>query len=829
MNEEHIKELSTPEEKCWVNWRFEEREGKRTKVPYMPNGENAKSTEPTTWSTLSEVEAARGRFDGIGIVFTGTLLGIDLDHCIVDGRISDKVSAVIEKAHTYTEVSPSGNGLHLYLRLTEPMTLEVNRSGNTECYAKGRYFTVTGNAWKTSYPFRTVTSDEALTVLHLLGYPWGRQSPSDEKRRSSAGEVSLEDGDLLKKMFAAKNGEAIKALYSGDISAYGGDDSTADAALCAHLAFWTGKDATQMECLWLASPLGQREKTANRRDYRNRTITFAIANCTETYRGDVLGQGENENVMEQCRILLDTVPKDTPKENLISALNPLLEVLATGKSLAEAELYIRNKVKDDLDLKTKDVDSILKHFKEIRGPILAKIQTAKEKAVQLEAEPPLTEEEKQTAEYVLKSPTLLFDILQMVKKLGVVGEERNILLHYIIFTSRKLKCPLSATVKGDSSAGKSHTLMIPMKLFPKSAYIDLTDATPQSFFYCPEDYFIHKIIVIFEKHGGERADYAIRTLQSEGKLKIQVTVKNPTTGEFEAKTIEKDGPTGFITTTTSSFIHAENDTRNISMFPDQSSEQTMRVYESVDSRYLGVQPISKEELRPWHHAQLILEELPVYIPFVKSFRKYFPAHIVRTRRDYGHFLAIIETIALLHQKQRGRIEVNGKVHIRATLADAYMAQIIVENSLSKSIYELPEKTIEVIRTAKALLSEPSADPLERGMEDETFTITVLARKLGWDRDTTAKWMKPATKKGYMSIVTDHKGPKGSTYKLEEKDLPGDTFLPSIEVLAADNPSEITANIYNPLTGEKVSLAPTLQTPTTDAPITEGEGENTRNS
>jgi len=113
----------------------------------------------------------------------------------------------------------------------------------------------------------------------------------------------------------------------------------------------------------------------------------------------------------------------------------------------------------------------------------------------------------------------------MVKKLGVVGEEKNVLLHYIILTSRKLRQPLSATVKGDSSSGKSYTLLTTIKLFPKSAYIDLTDATPQSFYYCPEDYFKHKIIVIFEKHGGERADYAIRTLQSEGKLKIQVTIK----------------------------------------------------------------------------------------------------------------------------------------------------------------------------------------------------------------------------------------------------------------------------------------------------------------
>ncbi len=534
----------------------------------------------------------------------------------------------------------------------------------------------------------------------------------------------------------------------------------------------------------------------------------------------------SEEAMERCQILLNEIPKNTPKESVLKALTPLLGVLAAEAGLAEAEIYIRNKIKAELKINVNDVNSILKHFKEMRVPIRAKMEAEQKRAEQLETEPPLTEGEKQTAEHILKSPTLLYDILMMVKKLGVVGEERNILLHYIILTSRKLKQPLSATVKGDSASGKSYTLLTTIKMFPKSAYIDLTDATPQSFYYCPEDHFKHKIIVIFEKHGGERADYAIRTLQSEGKLKIQVTVKNPETGQFEAQTIEKDGPTGFVTTTTESFIHSENDTRNISMFPDQSSEQTSRVYESVDSRYLGFKPISDDELKPWHHAQLILEQLPVHIPFVRSFRKYFPKHIIRTRRDYGHFLAIIETVAFLYQKQRARIDSHGQNYIQATLADAYMAKVIVENSLSKSIYELPEKSVEVIEMARALVGElrEKLSNEEKG-GDITFTITGLAKKLEWDRDTVAKWMKPACKKGYLTIVEENKGAKGATYKVEDKELPGDTFLPTVEQLMADNPKERTDGIYDPLTGEIKTILLNSDIPSTDAPIELEGGKN----
>lgn len=283
---EQVRELSQVGEKCWVDWKFEEREGdpKPAKVPYMPSGRRASSTDSATWSTYAEVVEAVGSFDGIGIVFTGSLLGIDLDHCISeDGNVSPEIESFIEKASTYTEVSPSGDGLHLYLRLTEPMTLERNRSGNYECYTSKRFFTVSGTPWTVTYPIRTVTPIEAIELLRNLGYPWKKEEIATAPVMTVRN--SLEEGEILSLMFAAKNGEKMRALYAGDTSGYGGDESRADAALCASLSFWTSRDRAMIESIWLSSPLGSREKTKNRPDYRNRTIDNAIASTKETYSG----------------------------------------------------------------------------------------------------------------------------------------------------------------------------------------------------------------------------------------------------------------------------------------------------------------------------------------------------------------------------------------------------------------------------------------------------------------------------------------------------------------------------------------------------------------
>lgn len=278
-----VQTLSSADERCWVNWKFEKREGKVTKVPYMPKGIRASSTSSATWSTYAEVTEAAERFDGIGIVFTGSLLGVDIDHCISnDGSVSPEIASFVEKANTYTEVSPSGTGLHLYLRLTGPLELDRNRSGSYECYTSGRFFTVTGTPWTVSHPIRTIDPDAATELLRELGYPWKQE---EVVTSSIPANTTLENDEVLQCMFAAKNGAKIQALYEGDTSEYDRDESRADAALCAHLAFWTGGNASQIEALWLASPLGARAKTQKRADYRSRTIENAIASTKETYSG----------------------------------------------------------------------------------------------------------------------------------------------------------------------------------------------------------------------------------------------------------------------------------------------------------------------------------------------------------------------------------------------------------------------------------------------------------------------------------------------------------------------------------------------------------------
>jgi len=493
--------------------------------------------------------------------------------------------------------------------------------------------------------------------------------------------------------------------------------------------------------------------------------------------------------------MIEELP-DKPK-SYVDALEPIMRALAHDTQARVSEL-ISGPVKKHYSLTERQLNPLIQTINTYRKELASRhFFELKEEAESSFQEETYSEEETQRAKLLLLSPTLLYDMLSLVKRIGVVGEEKNVMTHYLALTSRHLDPPVSVVVKGDSSAGKSFTLGKVLKLLPDSAYIELTDATPQSLYYMPEDAFSHKFIILFEKHGGEKADYAIRSLQSEGKLIIQYPKKNPDTNEFETISVERDGPTGFITTTTDALIHSENETRNISIFPDQSHGQTERIYKATEAKYLPREQPNESELRLWRCAQTLIEPCKVRINFAPKLKEFFPSDILRTRRDYGKFLSIIEASAFLHQMQREKFEEDGVTFVIADLADYEIARIVIEETLSKTIYELPDQTIKLLSVARDLFSNSG----QQNEEEKYVTTTILRKELNWNGDTVRKWLEPAVRNGYMNVKSQ-KEKNAKQYEVDlDKSMPGESFLPDCNTLCLTDPSLQLTKVYNPLTGD----------------------------
>jgi putative DNA primase/helicase len=145
----------------WVLWWFTRKEGKWTKVPYVPGTTGkASTTDPSTWRsfdyTVQQVSIGQcvqnRKPDGIGFVFSESdpFCGIDLDDSRdpVTGEIREWARPLVEMLDSFTDVSPSGTGLKIITRACLTGTGKKKRYGDgaVEVYDRGRYFTLTGVA-----------------------------------------------------------------------------------------------------------------------------------------------------------------------------------------------------------------------------------------------------------------------------------------------------------------------------------------------------------------------------------------------------------------------------------------------------------------------------------------------------------------------------------------------------------------------------------------------------------------------------------------------------------------------------------------------------------
>ncbi|MDR3642465.1 MAG: CHC2 zinc finger domain-containing protein [Candidatus Doudnabacteria bacterium] len=433
-------------------------------------------------------------------------------------------------------------------------------------------------------------------------------------------------------------------------------------------------------------------------------------------------------------------------------------------------------------------------------------------------EPAFTDEQRQDAEKILQSPTLLADVCNLRPKLLVAGESENWLLTYLALTSRLLSSPISVIAKGASSGGKSYGVGQCLKLFPPGEYVDITDATARSFYHVESDAYKHKMIILFEKHGAEQTDYSIRSLQSEGKLKLQLTVKDPETGNFHVEIKEVEGPTGFITTTTSASIHAENETRNFSLYVDESEDQTVRTFEMTDSKYRGISEMGEDELNGWRlvqHPEILKIYERVQIPFVEEIRRVFPTEPVRVRRDYKRFLALVEASAFFHQYQRKITEIKGQPYLVAEITDYVIAKIIADKILRETIFDLPPRCKEIFQIAKTIVAENQKSTEPKKL---TFTITEIVSRTKLNYDTVLKWMDPLTDKGYISLELAGAGRRSGEYALTGKEGAADSvILPEVAALWAKYGGADQSKPYNPVTGE---LLPLVKEPAVEVTITE---------
>jgi putative DNA primase/helicase len=270
----------------WVAWSGTiGNNGKTVKIPINPkSGKPAKTNDRETWGTFDEALSfsRQHNLPGVGFVFSETdeFAGIDLDHCIDPdtGDINDEAKKIVDRLDSYAEISPSGRGLHIFVRGKLPEG--PRRNGKVEMYDSKRFFTVTGNILDGVPPSVMDRNAQLLELYHELLVP-----PS-AKIEKPPNPVAIDDLVLIQTAKTHGNGDKFSRLWSGDFLGYP-SQSEADLALCRSLAFWTNCDAGKIDRLFRQSGLYRLKwdelHFASGKTYGQATIAKAILTADEGY------------------------------------------------------------------------------------------------------------------------------------------------------------------------------------------------------------------------------------------------------------------------------------------------------------------------------------------------------------------------------------------------------------------------------------------------------------------------------------------------------------------------------------------------------------------
>lgn len=281
----------------WVGWKYMQHPGEdhKRKVPINAmDGQPAKSNDPTTWCDFDTACRGKERFglDGIGFMFSGDgIFGIDIDHCYdpETQELDPAAAEIIETVQSYTELSPSGTGIHILCKGALPEGRK--RRGAVEMYSTLRYFTVTGNQFGLEYPFSDCTERVAVMHRKYLGEEEnaaGAQKAALPMPTGRGTNADMSVDAILRRMFDSKHGQKLQDLYNGSWERYGigdGSQSSADQAFCNTLAFWCRCDAALMDAIFRRSGLYRQkwDKHRGAKTYGQITIDRAIKDCRDIW------------------------------------------------------------------------------------------------------------------------------------------------------------------------------------------------------------------------------------------------------------------------------------------------------------------------------------------------------------------------------------------------------------------------------------------------------------------------------------------------------------------------------------------------------------------
>ena len=378
----------------------------------------------------------------------------------------------------------------------------------------------------------------------------------------------------------------------------------------------------------------------------------------------------------------------------------------------------------------------------------------------------LTPDEIKQAKLYLSSPNLMERTGQDIGRAGVIGEETNRLLMYLIFTSRKRETPLHIISLGASGIGKTHLQEKVGQLIPDEDKLEITTLSENAFYYFGQRQLQHKLILIEDMDGAEGVLYPLRELQSKRKINKTVVHKN-TKGETQSINLKVEGPVCVAGCTTKEKLYEDNANRSFLIYIDESPEQDEQIMFYQRKLSAGKIDLAEEHQlqERFKDMQRLLQPVQVRNPFAEQLQ--IPKEVFKPRRTNAHYLAFIEVVTFYHQYQREKQydEITGEEYIETTLEDIAAANDLMKEALIRKSDPLNQPCRKYFEWLKMWCK--AEGNLLAGQARSSFTNKQIRQSLRINSSNQKRYMVQLQAYDYVQKV---QGEKGKTHHYEITDL-----------------------------------------------------------
>lgn len=462
-----------------------------------------------------------------------------------------------------------------------------------------------------------------------------------------------------------------------------------------------------------------------------------IDNFKISYRGKTgmfMVMGQLPMDLGNLRISMQIIAKQTQKKHRVKIdLYDFMNVQNQCRELSEKQGFDYNKLETDLITFTDLLEDYRESlFKEEMNPITDKY-----------SEKELTPLAMEKAVEFLSKPRILENIDKLLEQSGIIGEEENRMLLFILASSYKMPYLLHGLVNGSSGEGKSHLINGIAECMPQEDVMNLTRITSKSLYHYRDKELINKLVLIQDFDGlDEEAQFAFREMQS-AKFLTSSTVVKDMFGQPRGKMKQVHAHFASLTATTKAEIYYDNMSRSVVLGVDESQAQTLRIIKAQNMKISGVSNSESEQQAKQllRNCIRVLKSYEVVNPFADKLM--LPLEAKMLRRLNSHFQNFVSQITILNQYKRKQ---DDKGRLIATKEDIHKAVEIFFSCIVIKVDELDKSTRQFFESLKGFVkSQPNGTTYR-------FTTREVRQELNISRTSAFKYVQTLQELEYIQVV-----------------------------------------------------------------------------